>query len=379
MGIVSVVWNYIVPFLFILTVLVYVHELGHYLLAKRNGVRVEVFSIGFGPEIFGWTNAAGTRWKISALPLGGYVKMFGEADFAQEEEAKAREMTDEERKVSFHHKRLGQRAAIVAAGPIANFLFAIIVLTGLFSVLGNPRALSGVGAVQPESAAAEAGLTAGDLIVRVDGTTVTWFDDLREIVAGKPGQSIRLDVKRGDVETTIAATPRLSERVDESGQKTTVGLLGISPDPNQVSYERQNPVAALGKAVDYTFTLSGRILGYLGEVFTGSRGTEELGGPLRIAQISGEMAQGGWANMLSFMAALSINLGLINLFPIPMLDGGHLVYYLAEAIRGRPLGARAQEYGFRFGLILVFMLMIFATWNDLVHLKVIEFLRGLIT
>jgi regulator of sigma E protease len=379
MAIVNLVWDYVVPFLVILTILVYVHEMGHYLLAKRNGVRIEVFSIGFGPEIYGWTNKVGTRWKISAIPLGGYVKMFGESDFAQEEEDKAREMTAEERAVSFHHKKLGQRAAIVAAGPIANFLFSIVLLTCLFSVLGNPRALSGVGTVQADSAAAAAGLTPGDVIVSVDNQPVKWFDDLREIVGARADKQITIDIQRDGKPVTLTATPRASERTDEQGNKITTGLLGITPDPNQVAYERQNPIAAAGKAIDYTATLCGRILGYLGEVITGSRGAEELGGPLRIAQISGEMAQGGFASMLSFLAALSINLGLLNLFPIPMLDGGHLAYYLAEAILGRPLGPRAQEYGFRFGLILVFMLMIFATWNDLVHLKVIEFIRGLIT
>lgn len=379
MALVNLVWDYIIPFLFILTVLVYVHEMGHYLIARRNGVRVEVFSIGFGPEIYGWTNAAGTRWKISAIPLGGYVKMFGESDSPDREDKDARDMTPEDRAVSFHHKRLGQRAAIVAAGPIANYLFAIALLATLFGVVGNPRALSGVGSVQPESAAATAGLQPGDLVIGVDGTPTQWFDDLRDSVSNKPGKAISLTIRRNSQEMTLSAMPQPVEIEDETGTRVVIGRLGIAPDPNQVSYERQNPLAAMSMAVERTIALSWRILTYLGEIVSGTQKADDLGGPLRIAQISGEMAQGGWANILSFMAALSINLGLINLFPIPMLDGGHLVYYAAEGIRGRPLGPRAQEYGFRFGLILVFMLMIFATWNDLVHLKVIDFLKGLIT
>lgn len=379
MAFLNVLWTYGPPFLLVLTVLVYVHEMGHYLLARRNGVRVDVFSIGFGPEIYGWTNAAGTRWKISLIPLGGYVKMFGESDFAQEEEDKAREMTPEEKAVSFHHKRLGQRAAIVAAGPIANYLFAIVLLTALFSILGNPRALPGVGSVQPESAAADAGLVPGDLIVGINGRTIEWFDDLREVVSGNPGTPITLEVERQGAPMKVTATPRSEEKLDENGNTTVQGVLGIRPDPNQVAYETQNPLTAGWTAIQYTGILSWRIITTVGEIVTGSRTTDELGGPLRIAQISGEMAQGGWGSMLSFMAALSINLGLINLFPVPLLDGGHLVYYLAEAIRGRPLGARTQEYGFRFGLVLLFMLMIFATWKDLVNLKVFEFFAGLIT
>ena len=379
MALVNLIWDYIIPFLFILTVLVYVHEMGHYLIARRNGVRVEVFSIGFGPEIYGWTNAAGTRWKISAIPLGGYVKMFGESDSPDQENKETRDMSAQERAVSFHHKRLGQRAAIVAAGPIANYLFAIVLLAALFGIVGNPRALSGVGSVQPESAAATAGLQPGDLVTGIDGIPTQWFDDLRDSVSGKPGKVISLSIRRNSQELTLSAIPQPVEIEDEAGTRVVIGRLGIAPDPNQVSYERQNPIAAISMAVERTIALSWRILTYLGEIVSGTQKADDLGGPLRIAQISGEMAQGGLANILSFMAALSINLGLINLFPIPMLDGGHLVYYAAEGLRGRPLGPRAQEYGFRFGLILVFMLMIFATWNDLVHLKVIDFLKGLIT
>ena len=366
-------WYYVVIFLVTLTILVFVHELGHYWVARRCGVRVEVFSIGFGPEIRGWTDSAGTRWKFSAIPLGGYVKMFGE--HGDEDEPP---LTDAERAESFNRKRLGQRAAIVAAGPIANFLFAIIVLAGLFGIVGLPAPKAGVGSIQDGSAAEASGFETGDTIVAVDGQDIEWFEDLRGLVSVRAGQPTRFDVLRGSETFVLTATPTPTE-VEVDGVKTQVGLLGVSPDPAQVGYERMDPLTASWTAVERTVGLTGQILTALGQIITGSRTAEELGGPLRIAQLSGEMAQGGTINLIFFMAALSINLGLINLFPIPMLDGGHLVFYAAEAVRGRPLSQRVQEYGFRFGLILVLMLMIFATWNDLVNLKVVDFIRQLVS
>ncbi len=372
-------WDYVILFLVVLTVLVFVHELGHYLAARYNGVRVEVFSIGFGPEIYGWNDRVGTRWKIGAIPLGGYVKMFGDSDTVEDGEGEERDLTPEERAVSFHHKRLGQRTVVVAAGPVANFVFAIVILAGLFSIAGNPMTLSAVGEVQPGSAAEQAGLQVGDRIVGIDDETVVWFEDLRRIISVNPEVELQLHVLRDDTELSIMATPQRRSIEEVTGDKRVIGLLGVKPDPAQVGYERHNPLAATWMAVEWSATLTGRILSYLGQVVTGARDTDELGGPLRIAQMSGKMAQGGLINLISFMAALSINLGLINLFPIPMLDGGHLVFYAAEAIRGRPLGPRAQEYGFRFGLVLVLLLMILATWNDLVQLRVFEYIKDLVT
>lgn len=369
------VWQYLIPFLFILTVLVFVHEMGHYWVARRNRVRVDVFSIGFGPELYGWTDRVGTRWKISAVPLGGYVKMYGESGF----DDAAAEPDPELRAVSFAHKSLAQRTAIVAAGPIANFLFAIVVLAILFGVLGNPLPLAGVGTVQPGTAAAEAGLEPGDRILSVAGEAVTSFEDLRRVVSANAGERVEIVIERGGAPRVLAATPKPHRIVDKSGEEKVIGLLGVAPDPEQIGYERQDPLSATWMAVERTVSLSARILSYVGEMITGTRTAEELGGPIRIAQLSGEMAQGGVVSLVLFMAALSINLGLINLFPIPMLDGGHLVYYGFEALRGRPLNRRVQEYGFRFGLILVLLLMLFATWNDLVHLKVFEFIKELVT
>ena len=370
-------WYYIVLFLFVLTVLVYVHEWGHYWVARKNGVRVEVFSIGFGPEVYGWTNEAGTRWKISAIPLGGYVKMLGQSDLPSDEEGE-QPLSEEEQAVSFQNKTLAQRAAIVVAGPLANFIFAIVLFAGLIMTVGTPRHYAGVGNILPDSAAAEARLEVGDRIIDIDGQEVVWFSDLVRIVSANPGVPLKITVLRGKEELTLAATPKVQKRTDKDGNPVEIGLLGVRFDPEQAEYERQNPLQAVWLGARQTFALTTNILSYLGEMIVGDRSAEELGGPLKIAKLSGQMAQGGFDNLIFFMAALSVNLGLINLFPIPLLDGGHLLFMAVEAIRGRPLDERTQEYGFRFGLILVLILMVFATWNDLVDLRVVEFIKELI-
>ena len=376
MSFIIFILEYIVPFLFILTILVFVHEMGHFLVARRYQVHVEVFSIGFGPELYGWTDRLGTRWKISAIPLGGYVKMFGENDDGEEGKIP---LTPEEREVSFQHKRLSQRIAVVAAGPLANYLFAIVVLAGLYSISGIPRPLAAVGEVVAGSAAEKAGLQSGDRIMGIDGTDIAWFEDLRRIVMNKPGVLFELDVLRDGARLAVKATPKAVGAENRSGGDIKIGRLGVKPDPDHVAYDRQNPLKALWMGVERSASLTGQILSYIGQIFTGSQKADQLGGPLRIAQMSGSICQGGLIECTFFMAALSINLGLINLFPIPMLDGGHLAFYIAEAIRGRPLGPRTQEYGFRFGLILVLLLMVFATWNDLVQLRVFDFLKDLMT
>ena len=370
-------WYYIVLFLFVLTVLVYVHEWGHYWVARKNGVRVEVFSIGFGPEVYGWTNEAGTRWKISAIPLGGYVKMLGQSDLPSDEEGE-QPLSEEEQAGSFQNKTLAQRAAIVVAGPLANFIFAIVLFAGLIMTVGTPRHYAGVGNILPDSAAAEARLEVGDRIIDIDGQEVVWFSDLVRIVSANPGVPLKITVLRGKEELTLPATPKVQKRTDKDGNPVEIGLLGVRFDPEQAEYERQNPLKAVWLGVRQTAALTTNILSYLGEMIVGDRSAEELGGPLKIAKLSGQMAQGGLDNLIFFMAALSVNLGLINLFPIPLLDGGHLLFMAAEAIRGRPLDERTQEYGFRFGLILVLILMVFATWNDLVDLRVVEFIKELI-
>jgi regulator of sigma E protease len=366
------VGNYVVPFLVILTVLVFVHELGHFLLARRNGVRVETFSIGFGPELFGFNDRAGTRWKFSLLPLGGYVKMFGEGEGQGHATAA---LSPEERAVSFHHKRIGQRAAIVAAGPIANFLFAILVLTGLFAVVGQPFTAPVVDEVMEGGAAAKAGVQAGDRFLVVDGQSIARFEELQRLIQENPGRALPVVLERAGSEVALTVTPTATEQTDRFGNRRTIGLLGVRS--NRLETVRRDPLTALWQATRETAVMTAGTLKAVGQFIAGTRGTEELGGPLRIAQMSGEVAQAGFVATFWFMAVLSINLGLINLFPIPVLDGGHLLFYAAEVLRGRPLGPRAQDYASMAGLAAVLALMVFVTWNDLNHLAVVDFIGRL--
>jgi regulator of sigma E protease len=368
---------YVGVFLLVLTVLVFVHELGHYLIARYNGVKIEVFSIGFGPELFGWWDRSGTRWKFSTIPLGGYVKMFGDSDASSGlPVASLGRLSPEEREVSFHCKRLGQRAAIVAGGPFANFIFAIVVLALLFMTYGQPFTPAEVGQVLPDSAAAAGGIKAGDTIVSIDGSAVERFEDVQQVVRLNPDVPMAMVVKRDGENVTLKVTPALVEENDRLG-KHQIGQLGIRG--GGAKYIQRDPVSAVGRAVGETWNLSATTLHAMWQMVTGARGSEELGGPLRIAQLSGEVAQGGIVPLLWFMAVLSVNLGLINLFPVPVLDGGHLLFYAAEAVRGRPLGQRAQEYGFRVGLALVLTLMVFATWNDLVHTGIVDIVKRFVT
>ena len=363
----------VVPFLIVLTVLVFVHELGHYLVARWCGVRVETFSVGFGPELFGWFDRHGTRWKLAAIPFGGYVKMYGDADAASMPSAELATMTAEERSVSLHYKPVASRAAIIAAGPGANFLFTIVILAGIFATVGQSVTPAEIGEVQPDSAAASVGLRSGDTIFRVDGQSVSRFQDLVREITINTGTLVHLGVRRDGQDLDIPVTPRVTETVDNFGNKSSVGRLGVSPNPSSVSFERRDPATAVVEAVRETWGIVTTTLTGVGQMITGARSADGLHGPLGIANLSREVAQGGVVSLLSFMALLSVNLGLINLFPIPVLDGGHLLFYAAEALRGRPLGQRAQEVGFRLGLALVLTLMVFATWNDLVQFHVWPF------
>ena len=382
---VSFIWEIGIPFVVALSILVFVHELGHYLVARWNNVRVEVFSIGFGTELKGWTDRAGTRWKICAVPLGGYVKMFGESETVADDTTKdPRPLTPEEMAVSFHHKTIRQRAAIVFAGPLVNYIFAVIAFAILFMAVGMPQTDPNeplpavVASIAPKSAADQAGLKSGDRIVAIGGEKVPLFTDLQRVVRASPGIELQTTVLRNGTELQLAVTPQARE-VTERGAKVTVGQLGVTADPGPVEYVRQAPHTAVWLGIERTYVVTTRILGYIRDVIVGTQSADEVGGILRIAQMSGQVAELGIANYITFLAVLSINLGLINLFPVPLLDGVNLAFYAAEAIRGKPLGARSQEYGFRLGLVLVIALFLFATWNDLVHLRFFEFIANLFT
>ncbi len=352
--------TYILAFLVVLSVVVFVHEYGHYWVARRNGVHVDAFSIGFGKELFGWTDKSGTRWKVAAIPLGGYVKMRGDADAASATADAATASAPD----SFPAKSVGRRMAIVAAGPAANFVFAIVALAFLLVTAGRPVLLPVVGEVRDDTPAAAAGLIEGDRITAIDGEPIETFAELRAEVGDTP-EELRLTVEREARVFEVTLTPEM-ERIGEGAGAVERPLIGIVAAPP--AFERVNPVMAPVVATTQVASMTGDILGAVGQIIIGQRSMEELGGPLKIAQVSGDAARAGAAEFLWLMIVLSVNLGLINLFPIPMLDGGHLVMYGIEAVRGRPIGERAQELAFRFGLALVLALMVFVTWNDIMSL-----------
>ena len=351
--------NWIVPFLFTLTVIVFFHELGHFLVARLCGIKVLVFSIGFGPELVGFYDRRGTRWKISAIPLGGYVKFFGDENEASVPDASTlAAMTPEERKQSFPGQPVYARAAVVAAGPITNFILAVVLFAGVFMSYGKTTAIPRIAAVEPNSPAAAAGFKVGDLIVSIDGSKIDNFSDVQRIVNFSPGSTLTVVVDRGGSLFTLKATP---------AEKDKKGMLGItrSNEPGDVRTDPVGAMEAVWLGADKTWFVVETTLTYLRDVVMGRQSADQIGGPIKIAQISGEVAKLGFGPLLDLTALLSVSIGLLNLFPIPLLDGGHLLFYLIEAVRGRPLSERAQEVGFRIGLAIVLMLMIFAAFNDL--------------
>ena len=363
--------GYIIPFLFVLTIVVFFHELGHFLVARWCGVKVLTFSLGFGPELAGFNDRHGTRWKISAIPLGGYVKFFGDDTEASTPSTEAlASMSAEEQAGSFHHKKVGPRAAIVAAGPIANFILAIVIFTCLFTFFGKPSTTARVDKIEASSAAAKAGFQVGDIVTAIDGKTIGSFSDMQRVVGVHAGDELTFTIKRGDSTLQLKGTPEQREVKDPFGNAHRLGVLGITraTSPGDVVTERVDPATALWLGVKETWFVIDRTLAYIGGVFTGREAADQVGGPLRIAQISGQVATIGLTALVHLAAVLSISIGLLNLFPVPLLDGGHLLFYAVEAVRGRPLSNRAQEMGFRIGLGLVLMLMVFATYNDVRHL-----------
>jgi regulator of sigma E protease len=363
--------GYVVPFLFVLTIVVFFHELGHFLVGRWCGVKVQAFSIGFGPEIVGFTDRHGTRWKLSAIPLGGFVKFFGDDNAASvPDHAAAAAMSEEERKVSFVHKPVPSRAAVVAAGPIANFILAIVIFAAIFATVGRQYTSPRVDTVQPGSAAQTAGFKTGDLVLSIDGQTIDSFADMQRIVSISAGEPLTVVVDRGGVPATLKATPQLRELKDNFGNVHRIGVLGIgrSMQPGDVKVKTYSPLAAVAEGAHETWSIVERTFGYIAGVFSGREAADQLGGPIRIAQVSGQVATIGFVALMHLTAVLSVSIGLLNLFPIPLLDGGHLLFYVIEAVRGRPLSERSQEIGFRIGFAVVILLMIFATFNDILHL-----------
>jgi len=363
--------GYIVPFLFVLTIVVFFHELGHFLVARWCGIKVLTFSIGFGPELAGFNDRYGTRWKLSAIPLGGYVKFFGDDNEASApDQAAIAGMSEAERKLSFAGQRVGPRAAVVVAGPLANFILAVVIFAAIFMTVGKQTTTARVDTVQPNSAAAAAGFQPGDLVLSIDGSKIDSFSDMQRIVSVSAGETLTIEVERGGAPVTLRATPQLRELKDNFGNVQRLGVLGISRSmaPGDIHSRKMGPLEAVVAGAQETWFLVDRTLSYIGGIFTGREAADQLGGPIRIAQVSSQVASAGFVALIHLTAVLSVSIGLLNLFPIPMLDGGHLLFYGIEALRGRPLSERAQELGLRIGLAIVVMLMIFATFNDILHL-----------
>ena len=358
---------YVIPFLIVLSILVFIHELGHYLVARYNGVGVDVFSIGFGPEVFGWNDKAGTRWKVSWFPLGGYVKMVGDADAASTPDLKTLKKMDAQAKSrSLFYKTVWQRIAVSAAGPLSNYLFAIIIFSILFATVGQRYTVPILHGIQEGSAAADAGFQIGDQVKSINGKTINRFEDIQMIVHDHPGDILQVVLDRKGEILTFSVAPKLSEIKDHFGYVHKVGLLGITGA--EAGYIHRSWWNTWWYATEEVISLSWQTLNALGQIIMGAKSADGLGGPLRIAQMSGEIAQSGVVALVWFMALLSVNLGLINFFPVPMLDGGHLLFYFIEVLRGKPLSEKAQEWGFRIGFGLIIGLMILATWNDIVHI-----------
>lgn len=361
------IFYYLVPFLIVLTIVVFFHELGHYLVARWNKVDVDAFSIGFGPELFGFDDRNGTRWKVCAIPLGGYVKFMGDADAASTPDRdRLATMNETEKAGSFEHKRVGQRAAVVAAGPIANFILAILIFAGTFYFVGRYVTDPLISRVQSGSAAEQAGLLPGDIIKSIEGIELEAFSDIPRIVGPNHGRVLKFVILRNGGELQFDVTPQSRERTDRFGNVQRMGMIGVinSAEESNQRVKQYGLVEAAGAGVGETWFIISRTLGYLGDIIIGRESADQLGGPIRIAKVSGDVATLGAAALINLAAVLSVSIGLLNLFPIPMLDGGHLVFYAFEAVRGKPLSERTQDVAFRVGLALVMMLMIFATWND---------------
>jgi regulator of sigma E protease len=351
-------------FALVIGILVFVHEFGHYSVARMFGIKVEAFAVGFGREILGWTDARGTRWKLGWIPLGGYAKFAGDANAAsQPDYGLDATLPPEERANLFHNRPLWQRAAVVAAGPAINFLFAIVLFAAFFMTWGHQITPPVVGQVVAGSPAAAAGLQAGDRIVRIDGQQVERFEDLSRIIAINPGTSIDMVVERDGATLDLVATPRIVSEVDRFGNQYQRGQLGLGS--GQVVVVRHGPLAATRWAVVETWATTRMMWDTLVQVVTGRRALDDLGGPVKIAQFSGQTASLGLPALIGFIALISINLGFINLLPIPMLDGGHLFLYALEGVRRRPLNPKVQEWAFMSGFALLMSLMLLLTWNDL--------------
>lgn len=372
--------GYIIPFLFVLTIVVFFHELGHFYAARRCGVTVEVFSVGFGRAIASWYDKHGTQWKIGWMPLGGYVKFQGDENEASVPDREALEKLDDgAREGTLFFKPLWQRAIVVAAGPVANFILAILIFASLYTLFGQRVTDPVVGVVAEQSAAERAGMQVGDLIVAIEGDEISTFSEVRRLVTVNANVPLLFSVVRDGQELLLTATPDRVLEVDRFGNEYHIGRLGVAVNASEdsIRHVRYNPITALWMGVEESYFIVEQTFVVLGRIIMGRESAEQLGGPIRIAQLSGQTATLGLIALINLTAVLSVSIGLINLFPVPMLDGGHLAFYAYEAVAGKPLPEKAQDIGMRIGLAMVLTLFVFVTWNDLSRLDIFQNLTTL--
>jgi regulator of sigma E protease len=366
--------TYVIPFVIVLSVVVFIHEYGHFIVGRWCGVQVDAFSIGFGPELWARVDRHGTRWRIAAIPLGGYVKFHGDANGASVPDPDLVDaMPAAERAVTFAAQAVWKRSAIVFAGPFANFLLAIAIFAGMFAFYGRTVLTPRVGSVVAGGAGEAAGFKAGDLVLTIDGAEIDTFAKMQELVSVAADSRLIFVVRRNGADVTIPATPAWRE-VDSAAGKVRIGMLGLkaSTAPEDVREERFGPIDSVRMALIETWQVVHRTGSYVGGLISGRESADQLSGPIGIAQISGQMAQAatkvGLSPFLNLIAILSVSVGLLNLVPVPLLDGGHLLFFAIEAARGRALNERAQEFAFRIGLAMVGTLMMFSTYNDIARL-----------
>jgi regulator of sigma E protease len=375
--------SYILPFIALIVVVVFIHEYGHFYFAKRFGVGVTDFSIGFGKEMFGWNDKSGTRWKVCVIPLGGYVKFFGDRNvYSQADNEKIiKEYSKEDQDKLFVLKPLYQRALIVFGGPLANFLLAILIFFSVYTFAGKDFTPAVINEVQKDSPAMVAGLKDNDIIVSIDGNKVKSIMEVSKFIMMSTDEFINFTINRYDQDLIFKVKPNLVESEDDFGNKVTKRMIGIKLGAynNEVNHVKLGPAKALFYAVNEVYFVSTSSLKYIGSMLTGKGDSSQLGGPIRIAKISGQVAEFGILPFISLMAYISISLGLINLFPIPMLDGGHLMFYGIEKVLGRPLSQKTQEGFFRIGMFLLLSLMFFTTFNDLKDVGLFKFFNNYIS
>lgn len=364
----------IVFFVIAIFPLVVLHELGHYGMGRLFGIHSEVFSIGFGKRLFGWTDSKGTQWQVAAIPLGGYVKFAGDMSAAGQTDPAWLELPPEQRNRTFQSKPLWQRALVVAAGPVANFIVAVVILAGLFTFVGEPVSPPVVGVIGKSSPAEQAGVKLGDRIISVEGQSIEQFDDIASVVQVRANLPTAFVIERNGTRQVLMVTPRTENVKDIAGFTVPIGRVQMGPATQELVKRSLTEVPAA--SVRFTVKLVGKMSTALAQIATGQRSVKELGGPVKMAATSKAVAALGLLNFLFFMAAVSINLGFINLLPIPTLDGGHLAFYAVEAVQRKPVGVATQEWAYRSGLLVLLAFMLFVTVNDLAGLGLFGRLAG---